>query len=315
MRTTRISSGPPMETLSRSVKLSSALLYFSLILPSAALAATTETLLIGPGDLLHIQVVDTPELEQHPRVTDAGEVPLAGVGSVKVSGLTPSAAATVIQDRLVAAHYMNHPQVLVSIDQFATQSISILGEVKAPGAYPIATPRSILDVLALAGGLGAAADRNILVERHGDAAHPIHYNFSNDAGRAIADQVLVDPGDTVVVPKAGIVYVLGDVNHPGGYAMVNNESKLTMLEALALAGGLTKTAKQGHARLIRKAADGTFTDRELSVGDLQTGRLPDIAMLPGDVLYVPFSYGRNLAVMGAANIAGAATSAAIYAIP
>jgi len=315
MRTTRISSVPPMETLSRSVKLSSALLYFSLILPSAALAATTETLLIGPGDLLHIQVVDTPELEQHPRVTDAGEVPLAGVGSVKVSGLTPSAAATVIQDRLVAAHYMNHPQVLVSIDQFATQSISILGEVKAPGAYPIATPRSILDVLALAGGLGAAADRNILVERHGDAAHPIHYNFSNDAGRAIADQVLVDPGDTVVVPKAGIVYVLGDVNHPGGYAMVNNESKLTMLEALALAGGLTKTAKQGHARLIRKAADGTFTDRELSVGDLQTGRLPDIAMLPGDVLYVPFSYGRNLAVMGAANIAGAATSAAIYAIP
>jgi polysaccharide export outer membrane protein len=290
-------------------------LCFGLMLPGAALAAPTETLLIGPGDLLHIQVVDTPELDQHPRVTDAGEVPLAGVGSVKVSGLTPSAAATVIQDRLVAARYMNHPQVLVSIDQYATQNISILGEVKAPGAYPIGTPRSILDVLALAGGLGVAADRNILIERHGDAAHPIHYTFSNDAGRAVADQVLVNPGDTVVVPRAGIVYVLGDVNHPGGYAMANNESKLTMLEALALAGGLTKTAKQGHARLIRKAADGTFTDRELSVGDLQTGKLPDIAMLPGDVLYVPFSYGRNLAVTGAGSVAGAATSAAVYAIP
>jgi polysaccharide export outer membrane protein len=286
-----------------------------LILPSAAPAATTETLLIGPGDLLHIQVVDTPELEQRPRVTDAGEIPLAGVGSVKISGLTPSVAAVVIQERLVAAHYMIHPQVLVSIDQYATQNISILGEVKAPGAYPIGTPRSILDVLALAGGLSTAADRNILVERHGDATHPVHYTFSNDAGRAIADQVLVNPGDTVVVPKAGIVYVLGDVNHPGGYVMANNESKMTMLEALALAGGLTKTAKQGHARLIRRTADGTFTDRELSVGDLQTGKLPDIAMLPGDVLYVPFSYGRNLAVMGAGSIAGAATSAAVYAIP
>jgi polysaccharide export outer membrane protein len=285
------------------------------MLSGAALSATSETLLIGPGDLLHIQVVDTPELEQHPRVTDGGEVPLAGVGSVKVSGLTPSAAATVIQDRLVSAHYMNHPQVLVSVDQYATQNISILGEVKAPGAYPIGTPRSILDVLALAGGLGAAADRNILIERHGDTAHPVHYNFSNDGDRAIADQVLVNPGDTVVVPKAGIVYVLGDVNHPGGYVMANNESKMTMLEALALAGGLTKTAKQGHARLIRKAPDGAFTDRELSVGDLQTGKLPDIAMLPGDVLYVPFSYGRNLAVMGAGSIAGAATSAAVYALP
>ena len=312
---TRNSSGPPMGTLLRAAKLPSAVLCLILMLSGAALSATSETLLIGPGDLLHIQVVDTPELEQHPRVTDGGEVPLAGVGSVKVSGLTPSAAATVIQDRLVSAHYMNHPQVLVSVDQYATQNISILGEVKAPGAYPIGTPRSILDVLALAGGLGAAADRNILIERHGDAAHPIHYNFSNDADLAIAEQVLVNPGDTVVVPKAGIVYVLGEVNHPGGYAMANNESKMTMLEALALAGGLTKTAKQGHARLIRKAADGTFTDRELSVGDLQTGKLPDIAMLPGDVLYVPFSYGRNLAVMGAGSIAGAATSAAVYALP
>jgi polysaccharide biosynthesis/export protein len=289
--------------------------FFCVGFASAAFAATPETLLIGPGDLLHIQVVDTPELEQHPRVTDAGEVPVAGVGSVRVSGMTPSAAAGVIQDRLITGHYMNHPQVLVSVEQYATQNISILGEVKAPGAYPIGTPRSILDVLALAGGLNGVADRNILIERHSDPAHLVHYNFSNDADRAIADQVQVNPGDTVVVPKAGIVYVLGDVNHPGGYVMANNESRMTMLEALAMAGGLTKTAKQGHARLIRKQADGTFTDRELSVGDLQQGKLPDIAMLPGDVLYVPFSYGRNLAVMGAGSIAGSATSAAVYAIP
>lgn len=285
------------------------------LLSGAARAATPESLLIGPGDELHIQVVDTPELEQRPRVTDSGEVSLAGVGSVKVAGLTPSAAAGVIQARMIAAHYMNHPEVLVSVEQYATQSVSILGEVKAPGAYPIGTPRSVLDLLALAGGLNAAADRNIVIERRGDPGHPLHYNFSNDAGQAVADQVLVNPGDIVVVPKAGIVYVLGDVNHPGGYVMANNESKLTMLQALAMAGGLTKTAKQGHARLIRQQPDGTYSDRQLSLGDLQQGKIPDIAMSPGDVLYVPFSYGRNLAVMGAGNIAGSATSAAVYAIP
>jgi polysaccharide export outer membrane protein len=289
--------------------------YLILMLAAVSLAETPETLLIGPGDQIHVQVVDTPELEQHPRVTDSGEVPLVGVGKVKVAGLTPSAAAAAIQSRLIAAHYMNHPDVVVSVEQYATQSVSILGEVKAPGAYPVGTPRSILDVLALAGGLTNIADRNILVQRRGDPAHPIHYNFSNDAGRAIADQVLVHPGDIVVVPRAGIVYVLGDVNRPGGYAMSNNQSQLTMLQAIATAGGLTKTAKQGQARLIRKLPDGAYSDRKLSVGELQQGKLPDIAMQPGDVLYVPFSYGRNLAVMGSGAIAAAATSSAVYALP
>ena len=310
-----LSAGPDFAKAGRSMMNRLLAVCFGLMFAAGALAATPETLLIGPGDLLHIKVVDTPELDQQPRVTDAGDVPVTGVGSVKVSGLTPSAAAEAIRGRLIAAHYMNHPQVLVSVEQYATQSISILGEVKAPGAYPIGTPRSILDVLALAGGLNGVADRNILIERRSDPANPIHYNFSNNADQAVAGQVVVNPGDTVVVPKAGIVYVLGDVNHPGGYVMANNESKMTMLEALAMAGGLTKTAKQGHARLIRKDANGGFTDRDLSVGDLQTGKLPDFAMVPGDVLYVPFSYGRNLAVMGAGSIAGSAASAAVYAIP
>ena len=118
--------------------------------------AASESLLIGPGDQLHIQVADTPEMDQHPRVTDAGEVPIEGVGNVQVAGLTPAAAAVVLQNRLIAAHYMRHPIVLVTIEQFATQTVSVLGEVKAPGAYTIATPRSILNVLALAGGLNGS---------------------------------------------------------------------------------------------------------------------------------------------------------------
>jgi polysaccharide export outer membrane protein len=272
-------------------------------------------LLIGPGDLLHVQVADTPEMDQHPRVTDAGEVPIEGVGNVKVSGLTPAAAAAIIRDRLVETNYMKHPEILVSVDQYATQNVSILGEVKASGTYPIGTPRSILDVLALAGGLTNAADRNILIERHGDSTQVVHYKYSNNSDEAVREQIEVNPGDVVIVPKAGIVYVLGDVNHAGGFVMANNESELTMLQAIALAGGLSKTAKQGSARLIRKQPDGTYLDRQLNVGDLQKGKIPDIQMQPGDVLYVPFSYGRNLAVFGSGSIAAAATSASLYAIP
>jgi polysaccharide export outer membrane protein len=264
---------------------------------------------------LYIQVADTPEMDQHPRVTDAGDVPVTGVGSVKVAGLTPAAAASLVRNRLIAAHYMNHPEVTVSVEQYATGNVSVLGEVKVSGAYPIGTPRSVLDVLALAGGLSTDADRNILIERHGDPHHSVHYYFSNNSDQAITEQVLVNPGDTVVVSKAGIVYILGDVNRPGGYVMTNNESKMTVLQALAIAGGLTKSAKQGHARLLRTEPNGMYSDRELSVGNLQSGRLPDIAMLPGDVLYVPFSFARNTAVMGAASVAAAATTAAVYAMP
>lgn len=277
--------------------------------------AAPETLLIGSGDQLHVQIADTPEMDQHPRVTDAGEVPIEGAGNVNVSGLTPAAAAKAIRDQLIANHYMRHPAVTVTIEQYATQTVSVLGEVKAPGAYPIATQRSILDVLALAGGLNASADRNILIQRRGNPEDRVRYNFSNNAGAAVSQQITVRPGDTIVVPKAGIVYVLGDVNRPGGYLMTNNESKMTLLEALALAGGVSKTAKQNHARLIRKEDGASYLDRQLSISDLQKGKTPDIAMQPGDVLYVPFSFGRNLAVFGAGSIAAAATSAGIYAVP
>jgi polysaccharide export outer membrane protein len=288
---------------------------FIMCLVGTASAATTESLLIGPGDRLFVHVIDTPEADQHPTVTDAGEIPVIGIGNVKVSGLTPAGAASIIHDGLIAAHYMNHPEVSVAIEQYATQNVSVLGEVKASGTYPIATPRSILDVLALAGGLNDVADRNILIERHGDPLHNVHYLFSNNAERAVSEQATVNPGDTVIVSKAGIVYVLGNVNRPGGFVMSNNESKMTLLQALAIAGGVTNSAKLGHARLLRTEPDGTRSDRQLSVGDLQKGKIPDIAMSPGDVLYVPFSFARNTATMGAAGIASAAASAAVYMLP
>jgi polysaccharide export outer membrane protein len=277
---------------------------------ASAQASSGNSLLISPGDELHISILDMPEMEQNPRVTDAGDVPVQGIGNVRVVNMTPGDAATAIHDRLVSAHYLNHPQVSVVVDQYATQEVTLIGEVKTPGAYPIATPRPILDVIALGGGLNDDADRDVLVERHGDQNNPVHYNVNNNGEQAIREQVLVNPGDTVVVAKAGIVYVLGDVNRPGGFTMSNNESKMTLLQALASAGGAAKTAKVGHARLIRKTDN---TEIHVSLGDIQKGKLPDFAMAPGDILYVPFSYAKNLFITSSAGITGAAGAAAIYA--
>jgi len=283
--------------------------------PFRSLGAAQDTLLIAPGDLLHVEVADTPEMNEDARVTDHGTIPIVGIGEVKVGGLTPGDAATAVRAKLIDKHYLNHPQVSINVEEYATQQVAIIGEVKTSGSYPIATPRPILDVLALAGGLTPQADRHILVERQGDQEHPLDYYVSNDGSQAIKQQVLVNPGDTIVVSRAGIVYILGDVNRPGGYVMSNNESQLTLLQGLALAGGATRAAKQGHAHLIRKRSEGGFTDKELSVADIQKGKQPDVALLPGDVLYLPFSFGRNLATSGAATIVGSAAAAAVYAIP
>lgn len=271
--------------------------------------STSNSLLIRPGDQLHISILDMPEMEQEPRVTDAGDVPVLGIGNVHVGDMSPAEAALAIHDRFLSAHYLNHPQVSVVVEQYATQEVTLIGEVRTPGAYPIATPRPVLDVIALGGGLSELADRNIVVERHGDQTHPIRYNLSNNAEQAITQQVLVNPGDTVVVPKAGIVYVLGDVNRPGGFSMTNNESKMSLLEALSIAGGAAKTAKLSHARLIRKV---DHTEVQVSLGEIEKGKRPDFAMEPGDILYVPFSYARNLVITSSAGIAGAAGAAAIY---
>jgi polysaccharide biosynthesis/export protein len=284
-------------------------------LACSVMAGAQNSLLIAPGDLLHIQVADTPEMDADARVTDRGMVPIVGIGEVTLAGLTPSDAATAVRDKLIERHYLNHPQVSINVVEFATQQVSVIGEVKTNGAYEITTPRPILDVLALAGGLTPQADRHILLERNGDKQHPLEYYVSNDGAQAIERQVMVDPGDTIVVSRAGIVYVLGDVNRPGGYVMSNNESQLTLLQGLALAGGVSRAAKQGHAHLIRQKPGGGFSDTELSVGDIQKGKRPDLALLPGDVLYLPFSYARNLATSGGAGITAAAAQAAVYTIP
>ena len=274
---------------------------------------TPETLLIGPGDVLHVQVLDTPELEQHPRVTDAGVIPLTGVGSAKVAGLTPEEAAATVRQLLISRHYMNHPDVTITVDSYASQTVSVLGQVKSPGTYSIATPRSVMSVISLAGGLTSSADYNITIQHPGSPEKPTKYTLSNDPDVAIANDVKVKPGDTVIVPKAGIAYVLGDVGRPGGFVMQNNHSQLTLLQAVSLAGGTLSSAVPSHARLIRRSDSG-FTETQINFSAIQKGKAPDLQLNPDDVIYIPYSYLRNIAG-SASGIAASTAGAAVYSIP
>lgn len=281
--------------------------------PMSAAAPTTpvrESLLIGPGDLLRISVLRESELDQRVRVLDSGEISLALVGNISVQGLTPAEAADRIAARYRNGKLLLHPEVSVFVEEYATEKVTVIGQIVHPGSFPVAGPRTLIDVLSLAGGLTENADRHIVIERGGENGSRIRVFLSNHADAALSADVLVRPGDTVMVPKAGIVYVLGDVAHPGGYVM-QNDSQLTVLQAIALAAGASKTASEKHVRLVRNV-DGLTQSIELPLRDMERGRQPDVPLQANDILYVPFSLGKNIS-LGIANIAAAASTALIYA--
>jgi polysaccharide export outer membrane protein len=285
-------------------------LLFLLLAVSLPGLAQQDSMLIGPGDVVNIQVFDTPNLNQTTRVFDSGELPLVLGGTVRLASMTTEAAAHVIEARLIKTQIMYHPQVLVTIASPATQMVIIWGQVARPGSYSISTPRPVVDVIALAGGITPAADRNVTIERADGST--FHYFVSNDPKTALKSSVKVSPGDRIVVPNAAISYVLGDVNKPGGFPTISNDSKLTALQAIAQAGGTLMSSAPNSARLIRKGDDGQYTVINLRVADMQRGKKPDIQLQANDVVYIPFSYLRNAMSLGTSGILSAAATAAVY---
>jgi polysaccharide export outer membrane protein len=299
-----------MERPVRKILFTTLVLFVAFAMPCFGQSA--ETLLIGPGDLVSITVFDTPEMSQEVRVSDSGEVRLQLIGDVKISGQTAGAAAKSIEDMLIKHNIMKAPQVTVRVKDFATQNVSVLGQVKNPGPYEITTPQTVLKIVAMAGGLNEDADRKITIQRHDQADQKIEYYLANNADQAVQTAVMVNPGDTVIVPRAPVVYILGDVGRPGGYTIATNDSKLTMLQLVAMAGSTNKTSKS-NLKLIRKEPDGQQKEIPVQLAAIQKGKQPDIQLQQGDIVFVPFSWMKNTA-MSAANIAASATGASIYTI-
>lgn len=277
---------------------------------AAPCPAQQESLLIGPGDLIQVEVMDTPEMQQQVRVTDDGNVPLAYIGSMHVAGLTPAGAAASIQGALIEKKVMRYPQVTVRMMELATQDVSILGQVHTPGTYSITTPQTILKILSLAGGLTDSADRNVTVKRK--SGEQLRYYVSNNSDQALSDVVMVHPGDTILVARAPMVYVMGDVGRPGGYVIATNDQRLSVMQVIAMAGSASKTAVQSHVRLIRTTEHGEV-ESTVHLDAIQKGKQPDMMLQPDDILYVPFSWMKNVAI-GSSSIGAATAGAAIYLV-
>ena len=267
---------------------------------------------IAPGDLLDISVFDAPELAQQVRVGADGKAELALIGNTPLAGLTVQEAGQMIARELRDRNFLRRPQVNVLIKEFASQGVSVMGEVQHPGIYQVLGPRTLLDVISMAGGLTNAADTRITVKGRTGAEENVVVNLKNDdAQTSLANDVQIYPGDLILVPRAGIVYVMGAVSRPGGFVMQNN-GKITLLQALAQAGGTNAVAAVNHAILLRKNGDGYVTNK-LDVGKIERGQGEDLALHPNDIVFIPNNHLKE-AMRDAQGTIAAIGSASIYAI-
>jgi len=273
-------------------------------------SAPVRDLTIGIGDLLKISVLGAPEYDQDLRVAGNGDIVIGLVGRVHVAGQTTEQAQALIRKRLVDGGYFADPQVAVFEKEFATQGVSVLGEVQKPGVYPVTGPRRLFDVLSLAGGTTPKAGQVVTISSRDKIKTLQLVNFSSDPQKNMAANVDILPGDTVVVSKAGVVYVVGDVKHPMGVIMENG-GRITILQALATAEGANSTAALKSAKIVRKGENGP-TEVPVDIKKIMQAKAPDVTLQAEDVVFIPSSTAKNVGVRTLQSIVNIATGVATY---
>jgi polysaccharide export outer membrane protein len=273
-----------------------------------------ENLKIGAGYLLQMDVYGVPEMSTQLRVDNKGNVSIPLIGDVYVANKSAFEAQHAIEKAFTDQEILKDPQVTLNIVQFTESSISVLGEVQTPGRIELLGPEPLGNVLARAGGETIAAGSDIEIQHAGSdgeiAAQHVHYEQGKEASPLHTS--FVAPGDTVFVHRAGIVYVLGAVNRPGGYLMVNGGT-LNVIQAISLASGETLQASTKWAVIVRREGNG-FVQFKVPLKKMETGGATPVELQLNDALYVPTS-GWKVALLNGSAIFGTAISAAIYRAP
>lgn len=265
---------------------------------------------LGPGDLIEVNVYNVPELTTKARVNNSGDIYLPLIDYVHVDGLSVEDAQIVIQKRLEDGGFVRSPHVTIFVDEAASQGVTLLGEVGRPGIYPDTADHKLYGVISQAGGFLPSASRKIAIIRKNDS-EAIHVDLPRNLADDLSGNVDIQPGDTITVPRAPIIYVVGDVGRPSGLLVDNGT--LTVLQALALAGGTNHTAKVNGARLIRKTPAG-MTETRIQLQKMLEAKTPDITLQADDILFVPVSGGRVLGSAVFNSAMAAATAVTIYSI-
>lgn len=232
---------------------------------------------VGPSDELKIIVFDEPALSGAFRVDADGTIPYSLVGRVPVAGKTAREVEQLLTTRLLDG-YVRQPRVTVEVAQFRSRKVFVMGEVRTPGQYALDGDVTLLEVLALAGALTDSAGDEISVRRAKEPAAVVGAALPDDPGTVevvrvsltelqsgrMASNLVLQDGDTIIVPAASRVFVTGHVRTPGAVVL---RGRLTVQQAIALAGGFTERGSNRGIRVRRESAPGEFVEVEVKLTD------------------------------------------------
>lgn len=304
-------------------------------------------LVLGPGDVLQIQVADEQDLDGKYLISDGGDIAVPTVlHPIHVTGLTTSQTANAIANGLKEAKILKQPIVSVYVEEYHSHTVTVAGAVVRPGLYPIETHTTVLDVISEAGGLLPNAGNAVTVAKAGSPAaaslartkpqtagqpgqgdgaatqnaslekseprlttrDTVNLDFSKlTTGKDPSLNIEVKAGDVVSVGTAPVIYIVGAVMKPGAFAVQNDRSQITVLQALALVEGMTPVASAGHAVIVRNS--GEAKERKeipIDINKVQKGKGNDEYLEANDILFIPES-GRKKSIR---TIGGAAIAAA-----
>lgn len=266
--------------------------------PASAMHLQQAEAAILPGDGLSIATYGVPELSTSGagsiptsgpgglRVSADGTVTLPYLGTVKLAGLTPSQAAQYLARQLKAAGILVDPQVTVQVVSSAAAGITVVGEVKEAKPVPVyGAQMRLLDVISACGGFTNLASHTVTVHRVGDPT-PITVNLGVDPATTDVANIPLVAGDTVVVPRVGNAYVVGDVIRPQAIPLANN-APITVLQAISMSGGVDSGAALSKAMVIRTTPDQQRVEILFDLKKVMHGKEKDIALTADDILFIP----------------------------
>jgi polysaccharide export outer membrane protein len=282
---------------------------------------------LGPGDQLTFSGVSVDEIANKPFRVDAdGEVNLPMVGRLPASGLTLRQFEVELNKRLCI--YIRQPEVVATITEFRSQPVSVVGAVRAPGTHQLEGKRSLMEMIALAGGFREDAGNVIKITRELEwGAIPLP-NATTDPSQKFSlaevqirqilearnpsENISIMPHDVISVPRGELVYVIGSVTKAGGFVLAEKES-ISVLQALSLAEGLGRWADSRHAKILRQNSDlEQRVEIAVDVKKILDGTAEDISLQAGDILFIPDSTARRVGVRTIEAMVQTATGIAIW---
>ncbi len=270
---------------------------------------------VGPDDLLALSVYDSPELTRTVRVDADGNIRLPMLKDpIQVRGMVPSQLESAIAKSLIKGNVLVDPIVTVTIVEYQSRPVNVVGAVKNPLVFQATRPIPLLDAIARAGGMREDAGSDIVVSKEvmqgGKPARitqtiPVRKLIDN-ADPAL--NVMLHGGEEVLVPEALKIYVVGNVKKPGAYP-VRNDEETTILQLLALSEGLTPySAKMAY--VYRRSPSGTRTEVPVPLAQIMKRKSPDVPLEANDILYIPDNNGKRLTAETLDRIAGLGTATA-----